>query len=54
MACHACEQRRIIGRLSREAFVEWTKNPMTTRFMEILERLRREAIARGELDDGPL
>ena len=50
MACHACEQRRILMRLMAEAGRIWAFNPLGPNVHEIFDRLRLEAIARGELD----
>lgn len=37
-------------RLATEAFHEWTKTPTGPSIGDILARLRKEAIERGELD----
>lgn len=50
MACHACEQRRVEMRLMVEASTAWVQNPTGPSIPIILERLRREAMERGELD----
>lgn len=51
MACRACEQRRKIALIMKEAFVLWTKAPMGPALKEIVARLKTEAVAKGELDD---
>lgn len=52
MACVECERRRVEMRLMTEAAMEWIKNPTGPNVGQIHERLRGEAIARGELPNG--
>lgn len=53
MACAACERRRIEMRIIAEAGKAWIKNPTGPSLKEMTQRLREEAIRRGELDDKP-
>lgn len=49
--CRACEQRRKIAVIMKDAFMAWTKDPMGPALKEIVARLKAEAVANGELDD---
>lgn len=53
MACHGCEQRRVVMRLLAEASREWGRNPTGPSLQKIWQRLREEAITCGELDGTP-
>lgn len=48
--CHGCEQSRVLMRIMMDAGKEWISNPMGPSLAQISQRLRDEAIARGELD----
>lgn len=50
MACAACEARRREMALIKEAFMEWTHNPLGPTFREIADRLRAEQ--QSKPDDG--
>lgn len=54
MVCEGCERRRREMALLLEASKLWTLNPLGPQIPMIFKRLREEAIARGEMDDGPL
>lgn len=51
MACKACEERRILIKLLVQAGEQWVKNGCRGEHaIEIYQRLRKEAIERGEVD----
>lgn len=52
--CVGCERRRVEMRLMTEAAAEWIKNPTGPNVGIIHARLRAEAVAKGELDDGTI
>ncbi len=52
MACAACERRRKEMALMMAAAKEWTAKPTGPNINTIYLRLRAEAIARGDFDDG--
>jgi len=52
MACAGCERRRKEMAIMLEATKAWTANPVGPNVMTIYQRLREEAISKGELSDG--
>ncbi len=54
MPCAACERRRKEMAIMLKATQLWTSNPTGPNVREIYLRLREEAIAAGEFDDGAI